>query len=191
MQNRKSTKPRFSPRVTLRLPISARTASCLAGIVLICGSTVGCSSPTPDETASVGEAGENQAQTSDTMTSQSPAVGSSKSHHHVAGPNGGKLVHLSPSAVHAEWKYDSEAGRLLVYLDDFDADRIEGAKIVLTSNSTPQTLDLSPSDQAWSTEEPALQPLLGNPTEADAGTVELVVTDDEGEHTCVLWTKGE
>ncbi|MFK7737773.1 MAG: hypothetical protein AB8B50_17195 [Pirellulaceae bacterium] len=190
MQLFKSLVLRQSARPAKRRVLPSNLTANIAALGIGFACSLGCSTqiqaPAAD-TTSTQEQPSGEPANSLSKTNSTPQK---KSHHHAAGPNGGKLIHLFPSAVHAEWKYDSQADRLLVYLDDFDADRIEGAKIILTSNSTQQTIDLAATGQAWSVQDASLEPLLGDTPQVEMGSVELVVTDDEGEHTCKLWTKG-
>ncbi|MEM7473586.1 MAG: hypothetical protein AAF483_01200 [Planctomycetota bacterium] len=116
-----------------------------------------------------------------TLPPQSAAQGG---HHHGLGPNGGHMLHLAPSGVHAEWAQDEEDQRLFtVYLDDFDEDKIVSAKFVVGTGEERDVYNLVKGNSGWSISS---EEMLAHFSSDDGAKVKLVVTDDEGEHSCQI-----
>jgi len=71
-------------------------------------------------------------------------------HSHNHGPNGGHLVDLSPSDMHAEWAHNDESGMITVFFtDSLKAGlKVESAKIDLTvAGQEPKTYEFKVTDK--------------------------------------------
>lgn len=142
----------------MRTPALLLLASVFAG-------TIGCQ-PAADDTAST-----------TTQTETSAASGGHVHAHDETGPHGGHLLHLEPSGVHAEWAHDDDTHTITVYLDDFDAEKIENVKFVATIGDTVEEFPLTAGDDGWSIESEALMTHINM---GEAADVQFVVTDDSG-----------
>ncbi|MEM8734524.1 MAG: hypothetical protein AAGG44_09905 [Planctomycetota bacterium] len=147
---------------------------------LIC-SVVGCSPPPSSAEADID---------SKKVTAADPiAAKSAHDHAHGHGPNGGSLVHLEPSGVHAEWKYDQDNARFTAFLGDFDEDKLTAAKLVPNAEGQAgengNAVELAPGESGWSAQGDELEQLFSAQTK-----LQLIVTDDEGDHTCELTLDG-
>jgi hypothetical protein len=100
--------------------------------------------------------------------------------HDELGPHGGHLLHLKPSNVHAEWTHDDDTHLITVHLDDFDADKLTAAKFVVKVGEQTEEFPLAPGDEGWSVTSEAL---MNHINMGEAADVQLVVTDDQGDHT--------
>ncbi len=99
---------------------------------------------------------------------------------HDLGPHGGHLLHLEPSGVHAEWTHDDKNNLITVYLDDFDANKISGAKFVAKIGQETQEFPLTADAGAWTISSSELMTHINM---KEAAEVSFVVTDDQGSHS--------
>ncbi len=134
---------------------------------------IGCQSQATQQAATETEAEANEGESH---------AGHSHSHDEI-GPHGGHLLHLEPSQVHAEWTHDDETHLITVHLDDFDADKLTAAKFVVKVGDQTEEFALDAGDQGWSITSEAL---MNHINMGEAADVQLVVTDDEGDHTAKI-----
>ena len=114
-------------------------------------------------------------------TSQNEPADAHAGHDHGdLGPHGGHLLHLSPTGVHAEWTHDDDTHLITVYLDDFDVDKVSDAKFVVTVGDEIENFDLESGEEGWSISSEAL---MNHINMGDVAEVQLVVSDDTGDHT--------
>jgi len=74
----------------------------------------------------------------------------SHDHSHDHGPNGGHLVDLTPSKLHAEWAHDDDTGKITLYFSDSikAGKKIESAKIELNvAGQESKTYDFTVTDK--------------------------------------------
>lgn len=123
---------------------------------------------------------------SDVQTAEQGAVEEDSGHSHDhgdVGPHGGHLLHLEPSGAHAEWTHDDDTHTVSVFLDDFQADKIQEAKFVATIGEDVEEFALESSDDGWTISSEALMTHINM---GEAVEVCLVVVDDTGEQTCTI-----
>ena len=140
-----------------------------ASLCLVCLAT-GCNPPSVDESAD------------GTEPAAAASVPTGHSHSHdEPGPHGGHVLDTLPSGVHIEWTHDDANQSVTVYLEDFDADKLVGAKFVVKSTESKEEFPLQKGDDGWSiTSEPLLKHM-----NSDAEIV-VIVTDDAGDHTAAI-----
>ena len=71
-------------------------------------------------------------------------------HSHDHGPNGGHLVDLSPSKMHAEWAHNDESGMITIFFTDAlkAGQKVESAKIDLAvAGQEPKTYEFKVTDK--------------------------------------------
>lgn len=147
-----------------------RYLAILALVALTLPAQLGCDSqPAPQASAP-----------SETTDASSDSHAGHSHGHDEVGPHGGHLLHLEPSQVHAEWTHDDDSHLITVFLDDFDADKIENAKFVVQVGDQTEEFPLASSEQGWTVTSEAL---MNHINMGEAADVQLVVTDDEGDHT--------
>ena len=129
-----------------------------------------------------GGGGENSAGNSSTAQQDSDDSDHGH-HHHDLGPHGGHMLHLEPSGVHAEWTHDDESYLVSVFLDDFEADKIQAVKFVTKIGDESEEYPLESTENGWTISSEAL---LTNINMGEAVDVSLVVVDDAGEQTCTI-----
>lgn len=151
-----------------------KTLALLALACWILPWSVGCQNPSSQEPTAAADS-----ESADASHDEESHAGHSHDHDDV-GPHGGHLLHLSPSDAHAEWTHDDDNHLITVYLDDFDADKIEAAKFVVQVQDQTEEFALTPGDQGWSISSEAL---MNHINMGEAADVQLVVTDDNGDHT--------
>ncbi|MEZ6138457.1 MAG: hypothetical protein R3C53_26540 [Pirellulaceae bacterium] len=105
-------------------------------------------------------------------------------HSHDTGPHGGHLVDLQPGNIHAEWTHDDDTHEIKVFLDDFDADKIQSAKfLVEIPEADTEEFPLTATDSGWTVTSEAL---MTNLNMGESVTVKLVVVDDSGEYSAKM-----
>ena len=141
----------------------------IALVALVCFNGCGAPGDTSDTQTAAQGGGEN---------------GGGHSHDHGdVGPHGGHLLHLEPSGAHAEWTHDDDTHSISVFLDDFQADKIESAKFVATIGEETEEFGLESTENGWTISSEALMTHINM---GEAVEVCLVVVDDTGEHTCTI-----
>jgi hypothetical protein len=122
--------------------VGATGLSLLCFLSLICFlATVGCEPPKDQPKAGM-------------KSSSSHDHGHDHGHSHgdEHGPNGGHLVDVSPSNLHAEWAHDDEKELVSVYVDDFKkaGKVVEGVKIEVASEGNPaKSYELAVNDKGF------------------------------------------
>ena len=122
--------------------------------------------------------------TTDTTASNAASESGHSHEHGDLGPHGGHLLDLQPAGKHAEWTHDDEKHLIAVYLDDFDAEKVQEVKFVVDLEGVPQEeFPLTAGEQGWSITSEALMTHLNM---GDVVKVQLLVIDDSGTQASVL-----
>lgn len=138
------------------------------GILILC---IGCNSPSSKPSGEKDQSNDAQ-----------PDAHAGHNHGDI-GPNGGHLLHLEPSGLHAEWTHDDETHLLTVFLDDFDAGSIVEAKFEAKIGDEVENYPLEAGNQGWSVTS---QQLMTHINMGDLAEVQLVVVDGSGRQTAKI-----
>lgn len=103
--------------------------------------------------------------------------------HGELGPHGGHLVHLDPAGVDAEWTHDDESHLITVYLDGFDAEKIQSAMFVAKIGDNDEEFALEAAGEGWAITSEALMTHLNM---GEAVPVSLVVVDESGKQSALI-----
>ena len=118
-----------------------------------------------------------QAPAEKTETAANAPGGHVHSHDEV-GAHGGHMLHMDPAGVHAEWTHDDDTHSITVFLEDFDATKIQEAKFVAKIGEAVEEFPLVAGDDGWSVTSEALMTHINM---GEAAEVNLVVVDESGE----------